>query len=149
MKIHQLSIFIENKPGHLIAPCRVLAEAGINIVTLALAETQQYGVLRLIVRDWQKAKGVLERAGIAAGTTEVLAIEVPDRPGGLFDVLGPIEKAGLNVEYMYAFASKLGEKAVLVFRFDDPDAAICALADSGVNVLNNVELFERLERPGD
>lgn len=145
MRIHQLSIFVENKPGHLIAPSRVLAEAGINIVTLSLAETRQFGILRLIVRDWQRAKEVLEAAGIAAGVTEVLAIQVEDKAGGLAEVLEPIERAGINVEYMYAFATKLGEKAVLVFRFDDPDAAICALSNSGVNVVSQVELFSRLE----
>jgi hypothetical protein len=145
MKIHQLSVFVENRPGHLIAPCRVLAAAGINIVTLSLAETQTFGVLRLVVRDWQTAKQALEAAGIAVSVTEVVAAEVDDRPGGLAEVLEELEKAGINVEYMYAFATRLGEKAVLVFRFNDPDAAIAALARSPVNVLGNAALFERLD----
>jgi hypothetical protein len=145
MKIQQLSVFVENKPGHLIAPCRTLAAAGINIVTLSLAETKQFGILRMIVRDWQRAKQVLEGAGIAVTTTEVVAIEVGDRPGGLEGILEPIERAGVNVEYMYAFATRLGEKAVLVFRFDNPDAAICALAGSSVNVVSQIELFGRMD----
>jgi hypothetical protein len=145
VKIQQLSVFVENKPGHLAGPCNLLARSGINIVTLALADTQQFGILRLIVRDWAKAKAVLEAAGCSVKVTEVLAIEVDDRPGGLADVLEAIEKAGVNVEYMYAFATKLGDKAVLVFRFDDADAALVALAGTQVNVVNTVELFGRTD----
>jgi len=146
MKIHQLSVFIENRPGHLIAPCRLLAEAGINIVALSLAETQKYGILRLIVRDWEKAKEVLGANGFRASVTEVLAVQVADRPGGLVEVLNPIVAAELNVEYMYAFATKLGDQAVLVFRFEDPDAALQALKTSSVAFVDTVELFSRLDR---
>jgi len=146
VKIHQLSVFVENRPGHLIAPCRLLAEAGINIVTLALAETQQYGILRLIVRDWQQAKQVLEAGGFRVTITEVLAVQVADRPGGLVEVLKPISAAGLNVEYMYAFSTKAGDQAVLVFRFEDPDLALQALRGSAVSFLDTVELFGRLDR---
>jgi hypothetical protein len=146
MKIPQLSVFIENRPGHLIVPCRLLAEAGINIVALSLAETQKYGILRLIVRDWQKAKGVLETNGVRVSVTEVLAVQVEDRPGGLAEVLDPIVAAGLNVEYMYAFATKLGDQAVLVFRFQDPDAALQALKGSSVAFVDTVELFSRPNR---
>ncbi len=146
MKFPQLSVFIENRPGHLIEPCRLLAAAGINIVALALAETQKYGVLRLIVRDWQKAKEVLETNGFRVSVTEVLAIQVQDRPGGLVAVLEPIAAAGLNVEYMYAFATKMGDQAVLVFRFEDPDAALRALKGSTVPFVDTVELFSRATR---
>ena len=119
---------------------RALADAGINLATLSLADTQQYGILRLIVRDWQRAKAVLEAAGFVVKVSEVLAIEVPDRPGGLADVLRVIEQAKINVEYMYAFAEKRDDKAVLVFRFQEPDAAIRALEHSEVNVINHVDL---------
>ena len=146
MKIHQLSVFVENRPGHLVGPCRLLAEAGINIVTLALAETQQYGILRLIVRDWQQAKQVLEAGGFRVLITEVLAVQVADRPGGLVEVLKPISAAGLNVEYMYAFSTKSGDQAVLVFRFEDPDLALTALNGSNVNFVDVVDLFSRLDR---
>ncbi len=146
MKIHQLSVFVENRPGHLIAPCQRLAEAGINIVALSLAETQQYGILRLIVRDWQQAKDVLQAGGFRVTITEVLAVQVADRPGGLVEVLTPISAAGLNVEYMYAFSTKAGEQAVLVFRFQDPDLALAALRGSTVNFVDTVELFSRLDR---
>lgn len=146
MKIHQLSVFIENRPGHLIAPCRSLAEAGINIVALSLAETQKYGILRLIVRDWQKALEVLGANGFRVTVNEVLAVQVADHPGGLLDVLNPIVGAGLNVEYMYAFATRMGDQAVLIFRFEDPDAALQTLKGSPVAFVDTVELFSRLDK---
>jgi hypothetical protein len=145
MRIPQLSLFVENKPGHLIAPCRLLSEAGINIVTLSLADTQQFGVLRLIVRQWQRAREVLEAAGFVVAVTEVLAIEVRDQPGGLVELLEIFEKAGLNVDYMYAFTARLGNRAVLVFRFADLDAAISALTRAGINPVSPINLYDRLE----
>lgn len=146
MKIHQLSVFIENRPGHLLATCRLLAEAGINIVALSLAETKAYGILRLIVRDWQRAQAVLEAGGARVTVTEVLTVQVEDRPGGMVAVLQPLAAADLNVEYMYAFSTKLGDQAVLVLRIADPDAAVRALQGSAVQFLDTVELFSRLER---
>jgi hypothetical protein len=138
MKIHQLSVFVENSPGHLRAPCQVLADAGISLVTLSLADTKEYGILRLIVRDWQRAKSLLDAAGFVTNVSEVLAIEVSDHPGGLADVLRVIEQAKINVEYMYAFTEKRDDKAVLIFRFEDADTAIEALKHSEVNVIGNV-----------
>lgn len=143
MKIPQLSMFMENKPGRLSDPCRRLAEAGINIVTLSLADTQQFGILRLIVRDWEKARDVLAQAGCVVTVTEVVATEVEDKPGGLAILLEVIEKAGLNIEYMYAFTFRSGDKAVLVFRFNDADAAIQVLQENGINVIGGVELYDR------
>lgn len=142
MKIHQLSVFLENKPGCLSAPCRVLADAGINIHTLSLADTKQFGILRLIVRNWAKAKEVLESSGSVVNVAEVLAIEVEDKPGGMAGVLESIERAGLNIEYMYAFTIRRGDKAILVFRFENPEAAIAALAKQGVNVVDSVSLYD-------
>ncbi len=103
MKLHQLSLFVENQVGHLTGPCTQLAEAGISILTLTLADAQQFGILRLIVSDWRKALEVLEDAEYVVDVTEVLAIEVPDRPGGLNEILKIVDESGLNVEYMYAF----------------------------------------------
>jgi hypothetical protein len=143
MTIHQLSLFLENKPGRLSEPCQVLAKAGINILTLSLADTQQFGIMRLIVRDWQRGKTVLEEAGCVVSVTEVVATEVADRPGGLAEVLEIIEEGGVNIEYMYAFTFRSGDKAVLVFRFDNPNAAINLLRAKGVNVIAGVELYER------
>ncbi|MCE5302569.1 MAG: ACT domain-containing protein [Planctomycetaceae bacterium] len=139
MKLHQLSVFVENRPGHLRAPCQALADAGVNLRTLSLAETEHYGILRLIIQDWQRAKAVLEAAGFVVHLVEVVALEVPDHPGGLADVLRVIENAKINVEYMYAFTEKRDDKAVLVFRFNDPDAALQALEHSSVNVLDNID----------
>lgn len=145
MRIPQLSLFIENRPGHLAVPCKVLSDAGINIVTLALSDTQQFGILRLIVREWQRARELLEAAGFVVAVTEVLAIEVTDRPGGLAELLTVFADAGVDVEYMYAFTARLGSRAVLVFRFRDLDAAITALTRAGINPVSPINLYERLE----
>ena len=141
MKIQQISLFLENKPGHLNAICRTLSEAGINIVTLSLADTQQFGIVRLIVQDWERAKEALEKAGYVANVREVVAVTVSDRPGGMVELLDVIGAAGINIEYMYAFTFHHGQEAVLVFRFDDPDRAIAALNAAGRNVLDAVSLF--------
>lgn len=141
MKFKQLSLFLENKPAHLKHPCEALAKAGINILTLCLADAQQFGILRLILPDWERAKAVLEDAGCAVRVDEVVALEVSDEPGGLAGVLSVIEAGGHNLEYMYAFTFGSGEKAVLFMRFDDTDAAITTLLDGGVNVLDPVKLL--------
>ena len=143
MKINQLSVFLENKPGRLSMPCSTLAKAGINILTLSLADTHQFGILRIIVKDWQKAKTALEQAGCVVNVTEVVAIEVEDRPGGLAQVLELIEKANINLEYMYAFTFGRADKAAIVFRFENPEAAIKLLQAKGVNVVGSVDLYER------
>jgi len=142
MKLTQLSLFLENKPSHLKVPCKVLAEAGVNITTLSLADTQQFGILRLIVREWEKAKEALEGAGCVVKCTDVVAVEVPDKPGGLADLLETIERCALNIEYMYAFTERRGDRAVMVFRFEDPDAAVTSLGQAGVNVVGSVDLFD-------
>jgi hypothetical protein len=145
MKIHQLSLFLENRPSQLRAVCKLLADAGINLMALSLADSEQFGILRLIVRDWQQAKTILEVANRLVKITEVVAIEVPDRPGGLDDVLAVIEQHEINIAYMYAFTFGLEKKAALIFRFDNADDAIGKLQSSGVNVLGRVELFEQAE----
>ena len=145
MKVKQLSLFLENKPGALSRPVRLLAKAKFNIVTLSIADANQFGILRLILRDWEKAKKLLEKNGCVVKVTDVIAIEVSDRPGGLAEILDILEKAGLNLEYMYAFTLKRESKGMLVFRFDDPDRAIEALQKKKINVVSGVELFKRLE----
>ncbi|MBN2328951.1 MAG: amino acid-binding protein [Candidatus Omnitrophica bacterium] len=142
MKIYQLSLFLENKAGQLTEPCSLLAEAGINILTLTLADTQQFGILRLIVKEWQKAKSILEEKGHVVNVTEVVAIEVTDRPGGLKEIVDVIDQGGLNIEYMYAFTFGRKNKAVLIFRFEDIDKAIEVLLRNKVNVIGNVDLYE-------
>ena len=120
----------------MIAPCRLLADEGIDIRALSLADTQRFGILRMIVSDWERARALLQGAGSVVNVTEVVAVEVPDRPGGLAGVLELFEGSGINIEYMYAFPFVRGEKAVLIFRFDQPDAAIGRLREKGVNVLD-------------
>jgi hypothetical protein len=146
MKLHQLSVFLENRPGALSAPCRLLADAGINLMTLSLADTREFGILRVIVRGWQEAKRTLEQKGCVVKVTEVVAVEVPDRPGGLADLLEVFDRAAINLEYMYAFTVKQGELSLLVFRFTDPDAAVRALREAGVRVVDEAELSDRMDR---
>ncbi len=143
MKVQQISMFLENKPGRIIEPCRVLAKNNINILTLSLADTQQFGILRLIIKEWQKAKEVLEQEGFIVNVTEVVAIEVEDKPGGLTKILEAIEETGLNIEYIYAFTFRSGDKAVIIFRFDQPDLAIQTLQQKGINVLDSVQLYDK------
>lgn len=141
MTIKQLSIFMENKPGHLASICKTLAEANINIVTLSIADTQQFGVVRLIVDDCGKAKDALTGAGFAVNVRDVLAVGVRDEPGGMNALLGIIEKAGVNIEYMYAFAAHIGKEAILVFRFDDAEKAEKALAEAGVQIVSPSDIL--------
>jgi len=144
MKIRQLSLFLENRPGQLRVPCQALGEAGIDILTLSLADTQQFGILRLVVKEWARAKEVLEQVGMVVNVTEVLAVDVPDRPGGLAAVLDAFEKAGLGVEYMYPYAAHVpGKPATLLFRLEDPDKAVVALQSRGVKLASAEELFGR------
>ncbi|MDZ7619193.1 MAG: ACT domain-containing protein [Patescibacteria group bacterium] len=145
MRIPQLSVRIENRLGRLISPCEVLANAGINIVTLSLADSPEFGVLRVIVREWQRARDVLEAAGVEVAVTEVLAIEVRDQPGGLVELLRIFAQAGISVAQMYAFTARLGDSAVMVFSFDDLDAAILALARAEINPVSPVTLYDHLE----
>ena len=141
MKIQQVSVFLENKPGQLRTACDVLAKAGLNMVTLSLADTAQFGILRLIVQDSAKAKAVLEKAGYVVKLTEVLALEVADQPGGISRILEIVDAAKLNIEYMYAFTEKRGDRAMLVFRFTNPDQALTILKQDGINPINTVSLF--------
>jgi hypothetical protein len=142
MKIQQLSLFAENKPGHISAPIRQLAQEGINIRALFLADTEQYGIVRMIVSDWKKAAAILQAQGFSAKLTEVLAVEVADRPGGLADVLAALEGTAINIEYMYAYPYLRGNQAILIFRFNDPDAAIARLQAAGFNLLASEELLK-------
>ncbi len=143
MKIKQLSLFLENQAGKLRFPCKVLAEAGIDILTLSLADTQQFGILRLIVDDWERAKKVLETAGSVVKVTEVVAVEVENRPGGLSRILEILDDAGINIEYMYAFTFGRGDRAVLIFRFEDSDGAMRILETKGVNIVAQNDLQAR------
>ena len=140
MRIRQISMFLENKPGQLSAVCRDLAEAGVNIATLSLADTSDFGIVRMIVDDHEKAKAVLAEKGHVANVREVIAVCVPDRPGGMAEVMQVLDQAGANIEYSYAFAFHKGEKAVLVFRFGDNAKAESALKAAGYTTLGEAEI---------
>jgi len=142
MKIRQISIYLENKPGQLSAICRTLADADINIATLSLADTSDFGIVRMIVDDHEKAKEVLTASGHVVNVRGVVAVCVPDRPGGMAEVMQVLDAAGVDIEYSYAFAFHKGEKAVLVFRFADTEGAEKALADAGYLTLSEQDVAE-------
>lgn len=144
MKVKQLSLFLENKPGALSQPVNLLAGANINILTLSLADTHQFGILRLIVKDWEKARDVLEHAGLVVKVNDMLVIEVADKPGGLASILSAVEKTGVNLEYMYGFTVQAQGKGLLAFRFNDPDRALEALRGKGLSAVATSELYQRL-----
>ena len=141
MKVEQISIFLENKAGRLAEVTRILGDADINIRALSLADTSDFGILRLIVNDNEKAKQVLKEHGFTMGRTEVVAVEVEDRPGGLNRILRILFEAGINVEYMYAFVQQSGQNAVLIFRFDEIDTAVDVLRRNGVTVIEGRKLY--------
>ncbi len=140
MKVEQISIFLENKAGRLAEVTHCLAQAGINIRALSLADTSDFGILRLLVDDHEKAKDALKDKGFTVGRTAVVVVEVPDRPGGLDDILQLLSGHSINVEYMYAFVRQSCNNAVLIFRFDRPDDAIAVLQKGGFKVIPGKEL---------
>jgi hypothetical protein len=135
MKVRQISVFLENRSGRLASVLKEVGRAGINIRALSLADTSDFGILRLIVDNVDKCVKALRDTGHTVSLTEVLAVEVPDHPGGLAGILDVLSEASLNVEYMYAFVSRATEKAVVVFRFEDVDSALAALKKAKVSVL--------------
>ncbi len=136
----QISIFIENKEGRLAEVTAILRDAGVNIRALSLADTTDFGVLRLIVNDNDKATAALRNQGFTVGKTRVLAVEVNDEPGGLNQVLDPLSEQGVNVEYMYAFANPQCKNAIMIFRFDDIEKAKVILAEQGIKVIDKEEI---------
>lgn len=135
MKVDQISVFLENKPGGLEDTTRILAEAGINIRALSLADTSDFGILRLIVDDTDAAEEALQAQGLRIRKTPVVAVEVPDRPGGFHGIMEALSEKGVNVEYTYAFVERSGENAIIIFRFDKIDEAIEALQKKGITIL--------------
>lgn len=142
MKVEQISVFLENKPGTLEHATRILKENKINIRTLSLAETADFGILRLIVNDVEKTNQVLKDAGFRVSKTIVVAVEVPDQPGGLHSIMEVLNREAINVEYLYAFVEKSGQNAVIIFRFDDPEKAIDVLLKQKFTVVPGAKLYE-------
>jgi len=117
--IQQVSVFLENKSGRLAEVTQILADAGINLVALSIAETSDFGILRFICDQPVKAAKTLREGGFSVGETEVLAVQVPHRPGGLAEVVGVINPLNVNIEYLYAFAGHTGQDAVVVMRMEN------------------------------
>ena len=140
MKVEQISIFIENKSGRLAEVSGILGDAGVNIRALSLADTSDFGILRLIVDNSEKALKVLRQHNFTVSKTEVIGVEVPDSPGGLASILKILDNNNVNVEYMYAFVERSGDNAVIIFRFDDVDEAISALTRNGVKILKGEKI---------
>ncbi len=141
MKVEQISVFLENKAGRLAEVAEVLGKEGINIRALSLADTTDFGILRLIVNDREKAKKALKDAGFTVGITQVIAVEVEDKPGGLAKILKLLANEGINVEYMYAFVERSSGNAVLIFKFEDLDKAIEVLQENGVRVIPGERVY--------
>ncbi len=141
MQAEQISIFLENRAGRLSEVTGILAQAGVNIRALALADTSDFGVLRLIVDDNARAEAALKKEGFTVGKTKVVAVEVSDRPGGLHNILETLKNSGINVEYMYAFVRQSGDNAIMIFRFDQTDEAIRVLSANNISVINGANLY--------
>jgi hypothetical protein len=141
MKVEQISIFIENKSGRLAEVTQALGTAGVNIRALSLADTSDFGILRLIVDKTDQAKSALKASGFTVSKTEVVAVEVPDRPLGLYGILEVLDRGKVNVEYMYAFVERCGGNAVIIFRFDNPEEAIKVLTANDVGVLEGERVY--------
>ncbi|NCP78424.1 MAG: ACT domain-containing protein [Desulfuromonadales bacterium] len=140
MKVEQISIFIENKSGRLAEVTGILGKSGVNIRALSLADTSDFGILRLIVDAPAKALEILRNHSFTVNKTEVVGVEVNDRPGGLAEILSILDKNSVNVEYMYAFVERSGGNAVIIFRFDNVDEAIHVLVRNGIKVLEGEKI---------
>ncbi len=141
MNVKQLSIFLENKPGHLENALKVLSDKKINIMTLTIAEASDFGIARMIVNKPDEAAAALREQHFTSSITDVLAIELEDVPGALLKALHIFSKHSLNIEYMYAFTEKRGDRAVMIFRFDDIESAKKSLIAEGYNIVKNIDII--------
>lgn len=141
MRVEQISVFLENRTGRLAEVASILSQAGINIRALTVADTSDFGVLRMIVNDTEKALKVLKENGFSIGKHDVVAVEVADQPGGLHHILDLLSGSGVNVEYMYAFVRNSGDNAIMIFRFDDTDKAIQTLTQHNITMINGKTVY--------
>jgi hypothetical protein len=141
VKVKQISVFLENKSGRLATITKVLGENGINIRALSIADTTDFGVLRLIVSDPSQALAILKENDFTVSETDVIAVSIADEPGGLARVLGVLDNVGVNIEYMYAFVGKSHGNAEVVFRVEDIDHSIALLSESAVQLLEAKEVY--------
>lgn len=141
MIVRQLSVFLENKPGRLCAATDVLAREGINLSALTLADTSEFGILRLLVDQPDRAKEILTESGVTVRLTDVLAVAMDDAPGGAVGILHLLSEAGLNIEYMYACVGRASGKAIMVIRTDDIESAANILHRGGYGDINPAEVY--------
>lgn len=140
MTIKQLSVFAENRSGGLLDVIRTLGSAQIDIRALNVADTQDFGILRLIVSDVDKARELLAEAGTICSVTDVVGVKIPDSPGGLSQVLTVLAEHGINVEYLYAFVSVSGHSAYVVLRVHDNYQAIGVLTEAGIEMISQSDI---------
>ena len=140
MSVKQISVFIENKKGALAACTRYIADNGINIRALSIADTQDFGILRIICDDPKETESVLKKGGFVSTVTDVLATEIADKPGSMATILEVLAEAQVVVEYTYAFLAPDGH-AYMIFRVDDNAVASAALAGAGIKTANQEDLF--------
>ena len=142
MTVKQISVFLENKPGQLGEFTRLLEDHQIDMRALSVAEAEDFGILRLIVDDPYKTACVLKDAGYICSITPVLAVEIPDRPGGLVEILNILGQGHINLEYMYAFTARCKDRAYMIFRVADAEAAVKELNGRGVKLICHDEMAE-------
>ena len=142
MAIKQLTVFVENKRGAVIPVTETLSKHNINLRALSIAETQDFGILRLIVSDPETARDLLASLGCVASITQVVAVAVSDRPGALTDVMRVLSEKEINVEYMYAFLTSKGHSAYVVLRVGDNDAATALLSEAGIELVSESDIRE-------
>ncbi|MCD6232484.1 amino acid-binding protein [Candidatus Aerophobetes bacterium] len=140
MKINQISVFLENKIGRLAEVTKVLGSKGINIRALSIADTAEFGILRMIVSQPEEACSILEKSGFTVSKTEVIVVEIMDRPGGLAEVLEILAKACLNVEYLYAFVAPKGKNALVVLKIEKLTEVVELLRREKVKILTREEI---------
>jgi hypothetical protein len=141
MTVRQISVFLENKSGRLLDVTKCLGAAGVNIRALCVADTSEFGVVRLIVDDPVKAHDSLHEGGFTVKEAIVIAVEVDDRPGGLSEVLSPLVEQEMNIEYLYCFLEKVADKAIVIIRVDEAEQASGALKAVGYRVIPPDELY--------
>ncbi len=143
MTVKQLSVFVENRPGRLCAVTETLAEAGINIRAVSIADTKDFGIMRIIVNDTDKAVAALKEKGFIASAANVLAVIADDKPGSMASIMKTLYNDNISVEYMYAaFINKEKDSACLILRVDNNEKAETALTEAGCNLLTESELSE-------
>lgn len=138
--VKQISVFLENKSGRLADATKTLGENNIDISALSIADTTDFGILRLIVNNPEKAEDVLKKDGFTVAITDVLAIEIEDKPGGLYKALAVLEENSIGIEYIYAFVAKFSNGALVILRLDKPCEAMEILNKNNIRVLEQEDV---------